>query len=87
MGPDSLVSAPREHEEPSALTGTSTPQPATPTVPFGARPGRKLGTRVARRGAALVRMVLLVGFTGFLVAMVVATVFAALVIAINGRLP
>ena len=32
-------------------------------------------------------MVFLVGFTGFLVAAVVATVFAGLVIAINGRLP
>jgi hypothetical protein len=43
--------------------------------------------RVARRGTAFVRMVLLVGFTGFLVAAVLATVFAGLVIAINGRLP
>jgi hypothetical protein len=32
-------------------------------------------------------MVLLIGFTGFLVALVLATVFAGLVIAINGRLP
>jgi hypothetical protein len=31
-------------------------------------------------------MVLLVGITGFLVAVVLATVFAGLVIAINGRL-
>jgi hypothetical protein len=43
--------------------------------------------RAARRGAALVRMLFLVGFTGFLVALVLATVFAGLVIAINGRLP
>jgi hypothetical protein len=58
-----------------------------PPLPFGARqpPGR--GVRVARRGWALARGVALVGFTGFLVASVVATVFAALVIAINGRLP
>jgi hypothetical protein len=43
--------------------------------------------RAARRGTALIRAVLLIGFTGFLVAAVVATVFAGLVIAINGRLP
>lgn len=69
------------------MTGTSTPQPATPPTPFGTRRGPTRGVRVARRGTALVRMVLLVGFTGFLVAAVVATVFAGLVIAINGRLP
>jgi hypothetical protein len=69
------------------LTGTSTPQPATPPMPFGTRPERSLGMRIARRGTAFVRMLLLIGFTGFLVAMVVATVFAGLVIAINGRLP
>jgi hypothetical protein len=43
--------------------------------------------RVARRGTAFVRMILLIGLTGFLVAAVLATVFAGLVIAINGRLP
>jgi len=43
--------------------------------------------RAARRGFAFLRMVFLVGFTGFLVAAVIATVFAGLVIAINGRLP
>jgi hypothetical protein len=43
--------------------------------------------RTARRGVALVRMLFLVGFTGFLVALVLATVFAGLVITINGRLP
>jgi len=69
------------------LTGTYTPQPATPSMPFGTRQGPTIGTRIARRGIAFVRMLLLVGFTGFLVAMVVATVFAGLVIAINGRLP
>jgi hypothetical protein len=42
---------------------------------------------MARRGWALVRGVGLIGFTGFLVALIVATVFAGLVIAINGRLP
>lgn len=69
------------------MTGTPTPQPATPPLPFGARPGPNRGIRVARRGTAFVRMLLLVGFTGFLVATVLATVFAGLVIAINGRLP
>jgi hypothetical protein len=43
--------------------------------------------RAARRGVAFARMVFLVGFTGFLVALIVATVFAAVVVAINGRLP
>jgi hypothetical protein len=56
-------------------------------MPFGARSGPTRGMRVARRGTAFVRMVLLIGFTGFLVAGVLATVFAGLVIAINGRLP
>jgi hypothetical protein len=56
-------------------------------MPFGARPGPGRGVRAARRGTAFVRMVLLIGLTGFLVALVLATVFAALVIAINGRLP
>jgi hypothetical protein len=56
-------------------------------MPFGTRSGPTRGVRAARRGTALVRMVFLVGFSGFLVAMVVATVFAGLVIAINGRLP
>ena len=70
------------------MTGTPTPQPATPPMPFGARArGPTRGMKVARRGTAFVRMLLLVGFTGFLVAAVLATVFAGLVIAINGRLP
>jgi hypothetical protein len=56
-------------------------------MPFGARPGPNRGVRVARRGTAFVRMVFLIAFTGFLVATVLATVFAGLVIAINGRLP
>jgi hypothetical protein len=43
--------------------------------------------RAARRGTAFVRMLLLIAFTGFLVALVLATVFAGIVIAINGRLP
>jgi hypothetical protein len=43
--------------------------------------------QAARRGWALGRGILLIGFTGFLVAFVVATICAALVIAINGRLP
>ena len=58
-----------------------------PPAPFGARPAPTRGMRAARRGVALGRMVILVGFTGFLVAAVIATVFAGLVIAINGRLP
>ena len=69
------------------MTGTPTPQPATRPMPFGARSGPTRGMRVARRGTAFVRMLLLVGFAGFQVAGVVATVFAGLVIAINGRLP
>ena len=69
------------------MTGTPTPQPATPPMPFGERAGTPRGVRVARRGTAFVRMVLLVGGTGFLVAAVLATVFAGIVIAINGRLP
>ena len=69
------------------MTGTPTPQPATPSMPFGARPGPTRGMRVARRGTAFVRMLCLIGATGFLVAGVLATVFAGLVIAINGRLP
>jgi hypothetical protein len=56
-------------------------------MPFGGHPGPGRGVRVARRGTAFVRMLLLVALTGFLVAMVIATVFAGLVIAINGRLP
>jgi hypothetical protein len=58
-----------------------------PPLPYGTRAGRTRGMRVARRGAAFFRMLFLVGFTGFLVALVLATVFAGLVIAINGRLP
>ena len=58
-----------------------------PPLPFGTRTTPTRGFRVARRGAAFVRMLFLVGFTGFLVALVIATVFAGLVIAINGRLP
>ena len=69
------------------MTGTPTPQPATPPMSFGARPGPTRGMRIARRGTAFVRMLLLIGATGFLVAGVLATVFAGLVIAINGRLP
>jgi hypothetical protein len=56
----------------------STPRPRT-------RPNA--GVRVAKRGWALVRTVVLVGFTGFLIASVLATIFAGLVIAINGKLP
>jgi hypothetical protein len=58
-----------------------------PPLPFGARPEASRGAQAARRGSALLRAVFLVGFTGFLIATVVATVFAGLIIAINGRLP
>jgi hypothetical protein len=54
---------------------------------FGARPRPKIAERVARRGWALVRTAVLVVATGLLVAMVLATLFGALVIAINGKLP
>jgi len=69
------------------LTGTPIQQPATPPIPFDARRRTTFGMRAARRGTAVVRAVFLIGFTGFLVAGVLATVFAGLVIAINGRLP
>jgi hypothetical protein len=42
--------------------------------------------RAAHRGVAVARMVFLVGVTGFIVAAVLASVFAGIVIAINGRL-
>ena len=66
---------------------TPTPQPATTSAPFGARPAPSRGVRAARRGFAALRMVLLIGFSGFLVAAVLATIVAGLIIAINGRLP
>jgi hypothetical protein len=68
------------------LPGTPETQPATPPVPFGTRPGPTPGMRVTRRGVAVFRMVFLVGITGFIVAAVVASVVAGLIIAINGRL-
>ncbi len=58
-----------------------------PSTPYGARPKSRRGARTARRGWALVRAILLVGLTGFLIAVIVATIFAGLIIAINGRLP
>jgi len=58
-----------------------------PSTPYGARPRSRRSARVARRGWALVRAIVLVGLTGFLIAVIVATIFGALVIAINGRLP
>ena len=69
------------------MSGTPAPQPATPTVPFGTRPGPHNSARVVHRGMAVARMVFLIGVTGFIVAAVVASVFAGIVIAINGRLP
>jgi hypothetical protein len=56
-----------------------------PTRRYRTRPN--LAARAATRGLALVRGVLLIGFTGFLIAAVAATIFAGLVIAINGKLP
>jgi uncharacterized transporter YbjL len=54
---------------------------------FGARPRPNFAGRLARRGWALVRTAVLVVLTGLLVAMVLATLFGGLVIAINGKLP
>jgi hypothetical protein len=62
-------------------------QPATPPMLSRTRPRPTFGIRAAKRGWALVRAVLLIGFTGFLVAAVLATIFAGLVIAISGELP
>jgi hypothetical protein len=42
---------------------------------------------LARRGWALARTCLLVVATGLVIAVVLATVFGALVIAVNGELP
>jgi len=52
-----------------------------------ARPRPHAAVRAARRGWALVRAVALVVATGLLVALVCATLFAGLVIAIDGKLP
>jgi hypothetical protein len=65
-------------------------QPAMPPEWIGAHPGRPyagFGRRAARRGWALVRVLVLAGLTGLLVALIVATIFGAIVIAINGKLP
>ncbi len=56
-------------------------------TPYGARPPARRGVKTAKRGWALVRMIVLIGLTGFLLATIVATIFAGLIIAINGRLP
>ena len=69
------------------MTGTPAPQPATPTGPVRRAPGPAQGCAAAHRGMAVARMVVLIGVTGFIVAAVVATIFAGIVIAINGRLP
>ena len=66
------------------------PQPAMPPEWVGARAGRDrggFGRRTARRGWALVRAIALAAFTGLFVALIIATIFGALVIAINGKLP
>jgi hypothetical protein len=52
-----------------------------------ARPQDNVAVRTARRGWALARAIALVIATGFLVALVLATLFAGLVIAIDGKLP
>ena len=56
-------------------------------TPYGARPQTRRGAKTARRGWALVSAIVLIGLTGFLLATIVATIFAGLIIAINGRLP
>jgi hypothetical protein len=53
----------------------------------GARPQPNVAVKAARRGWALARAVLLLFATGFLIALVLAAVFAGLVIAIDGKLP
>ena len=62
-------------------------QPATPMVYSRARARPNFGVRTAKRGWALVRAIVLIGVTGILIAGVFATIFAGLVIAINGKLP
>ncbi len=77
---------PSEPEEPE-LPGSPSPQPAMSPAPYGARQRPTRSRRAARRGLALVRGIVLIAATGFLIAAVVATIFGGLVIAINGRLP
>ena len=67
--------------------GTPTREPATTSLPFGARPRQSRGIRAAHRGTAAFRMVFLIAVSGFLVAAVLATIVAGLIIAVNGRLP
>jgi hypothetical protein len=69
------------------MNGDAPGQTATPTAYSSARARPNIGLRTAKRGWALVRAIVLIGFTGFLVAGVLATIFAGLVIAINGKLP
>ena len=79
------------HRTPNRYRGriarTPDTQPATPPAFYGARQRQHFTLRLARRGWALVRTAVLVFVTGLLVAMVIATLFGALVIAINGKLP
>jgi hypothetical protein len=58
-----------------------------PPLEYDTRPGSDLAVKAARRGWALVRTAALVVATGFIIALVLAAVFAGLVIAINGELP
>jgi hypothetical protein len=51
------------------------------------RPQQNVAVRTARRGWALARAITLVIATGFLIALVLATLFGAVVIAIDGKLP
>jgi hypothetical protein len=53
----------------------------------GRPPRAGFGRRTARRGSALLGAIALAAFTGLLVALIIATVFGAIVIAINGKLP
>ncbi len=66
------------------MQGTRSPQPPTRGHPARAR---GTGWRLATRTWATIRLGVLVVLTGTLVAAVIATVFGAIVIAINGHLP
>ena len=72
--------------EPGTVQAVNRPpaQPAMPNPQHRTRPG--FASRATTRVLALTRGVALIGFTGFLVAAVLATIFAGLVIAINGKL-
>jgi hypothetical protein len=58
-----------------------------PTGPSDARPRSHWSIRATRRGWAFARSAVLVLLVGLLIALVVATIFGGIVIAINGKLP